>query len=315
MQDFRSNLQDTLRTALDAARFLPPGPEAGYWSFQLNPAPPAIRSPDDFSGGDRLCIAPTQTNLSTRAQKQLVERWCQFLPALEGVRYIWVTSKVSQDLFEAACRVRGLEGLYVKWSSINSVTSLGAAKSLKYLRIGSSPAITDLTPISKLVQLNWLELDNLKTISDLTPLQALSNLEGLGFTGAEGHHHTVSSFAPLAKLDRLRWLHLGAIHTKDNSLRALGTLKNLRWLGIGNFFPWQEFAWLSAQLPNTACPWFTPGDDLGRIGIKCKHCGNGIMLLSGKGSGKLCPVCNAGKFSAFSAMFLTSAAVARTVGT
>jgi len=173
------------------------------------------------------------------------------------------------------------------------------------VHIGSSPAITDLTPISKLVQLNWLELDNLKTISDLTPLQVLSNLDGLGFTGAEGRHHTVTSFAPLAKLSRLRWLHLGSIHTQDNSLRALGTLKNLRWLGVGNFFPWQEFAWLSAQLPNTACLWFTPSDDLGRIGVRCKQCGNGIMLLSGKGSGKLCPVCNAEKFSTFSANFLT----------
>jgi hypothetical protein len=314
MQDFHSELQDSLRTALNAAQLLTPGPEAGYWSFRLNPAPPAIRSPDDFSGGDRLCIASTQTNLPARAQKQLVERWCHFLPILEGVRYIWFTSKVSQDLFEAACKVRDLEGLYVKWSSISSVTSLSAARALKYLHIGSSPAISDLTPIAKLVHLIWLELNNLKTISDLTPLQALSNLEGLAFTGAEGRHHTVLSFAPLAKLSHLRWLHLGSIHAKDNSLRALGTLKDLRWLGVGNFFPWQEFAWLSAQLPNTACPWFTPGDDLGRIGIKCKRCGSGIMLLSGKGSGKLCPTCNAEKFSVFSAKFLTLVAGARAVG-
>lgn len=313
MQDFHSKLQDT-RPALEGAQLLPLGPAAGYWSFRLNPAPPAIRLPDDFGGGNRLCIAPTQTNLSARAQKQLVERWCQFLPTLEGVRHIWFTSKVSQDLFEAACNVRDLEGLYVKWSSINSLTSLRAARALKYVHIGSSPAITDLTPISKLVQLNWLELDNLKTISDLTPLQVLSNLDGLGFTGAEGRHHTVTSFAPLAKLSRLRWLHLGSIHTQDNSLRALGTLKNLRWLGVGNFFPWQEFAWLSAQLPNTACLWFTPSDDLGRIGVRCKQCGNGIMLLSGKGSGKLCPVCNAEKFSTFSANFLTLAAGARAAG-
>lgn len=314
MQAFHSKLQDSLGAALDAAYLLPPGPEAGYWSFRLNPAPPAIHSPDDFVGGDRLCIAHTQTSLSARAQKQLAERWCQALPKLEGVRYIWFTSKVSQDLFEATCEVRGLEGLYVKWSSISSATSLIAARALRYLRIGSSPAITDLTPISRLVQLNWLELDNLKTISDLTPLQALSNLEGLGFTGQEGRRHTVTSFTPLARLSHLRWLHLGSIHTQDNSLRALGALKNLRWLGIGNFFPWQEFAWLSAQLPNAVCPWLTSGDDLGRIGIKCKRCGSGIMLLSGKGSGKLCPVCNAEAFSVFSANFLALSTTARGVG-
>lgn len=314
MQDFHSKLQDSLRTALDAAQLIPPGPEAGYWSFRLNPPPPAIRSPDDFGGGDRLCIASTQTNLPPRAQKQLVERWCQFLPTLEGVRDVWFTSKVSQDLFEAACKVRDLEGLYIKWSSISSIASLGTARALKYLHIGSSPAITDLTPVSKLIQLTWLELDNLRTVSDLTPLQVLTNLEGLAFTGAEGRRHTVLSFAPLANLSHLRWLHLGSIHAQDNSLRALGTLKSLRWLGVGNFFPWEEFAWLSGRLPNTACPWFTPGDDLGRIGITCKHCGSGIVLLSGKGSGKLCPTCNTEKFAAFSARFLTHVAGERAVG-
>lgn len=314
MQDFHAKLQNELRSALDRAQLSPPGPEARFWHFRLNPAAPAIRSPEDFGGTDRLCVAATQTSLSSRAQKQLVERWCQFLPTLEGVRYIWFTSKVSQDLFEAACNVRGLEGLYVKWSSINSVAPLSAAKALKYLHIGSSPAISDLAPISKLVQLNWLELDNLKAVNDLTPLQVLDNLEGLGFTGAEARHNSVLSFTPLADLNRLRWLHLGSIHPQDNSLRALAALKQLRWLSVGNFFPWQEFAWLSAQLPSTTCLWFAPSDDLGRIGIKCRNCGSGIMRLSGKGAGKLCPVCNAEKFSGFVANFLALAAEARSVG-
>ena len=314
MTEIRAKLREALGPALARARSLPGGPERSFWAFQPdnNFPPRPIQSPDEFDGSDRLCISCAQTGLPARAQKELLARWCNFLPGVRGVRYVWFLSKVSQELFDAACRVQGLEGLHVKWSSIDSLAPLRHARQLPYLRLGSSPAVADMAPISELTQLRWLELDNLKRVSDLSPLECLDNLEGLGFTGAEGRQHTVESLWPLAKLAGLRWLHLGSIHAADNSLRALGALKNLRWLGLGNFFPWEEFAWLAGQLPGAACNWFSPGHDLGRPGIRCKRCGTGIHLISGKSGGKLCPACDAAKFAAFSARF--AALKARSAG-
>ena len=246
MQDFHAHLRDVLGAAVEAAQSQPAGPERSFWAHRPkdNFPPQTIQSPDEYDGSDRLSIACTQTELPAHAQRELVERWCRFLPELQGVRYVWFQSKVTQEMFEAVCRVRGLEGLYVKWSSIDTIASIGEAGDLKYLHVGSSPGITDLSPLSTMDRLVWLELDNLKTVADLTPLQGLGQLEGLGFTGPEGGRHGVQSFAPLATLLRLRWLHLGAIRAADDSLRPLAALKDLRWLGVAKFFPWQEFAWL-----------------------------------------------------------------------
>ena len=290
---------------MNAARAHLPHPSRSFWAHRPQEGfpPTVVRSPDLYDGSERLSISCTQTELPAKAQRDLLRLWCEALPGMSKVRYLWFHSKVPQELFEAACRIPRLEGLYVKWSSIYTLDPLAQPKHLKYVRIGSSPGIAGISCLAGLAHLRWLELDNLKLVSDLAPIETLTRLQGFGFTGAEGRRNTVASLAPVSKLLDLRWLHLGAMHVQDGSLRALATLKNLSWLGVGNFYPWSEFAWLSAQLPKTECTWFKPGDNLGRLGIKCKRCDTGIMLLSGKGKAKLCPSCDSAKWQAFSAAF------------
>lgn len=298
MDEFRQQIQAAVKAAQEQARRSGPQPWQGFWYHRPdeNFPPRTVRHPEDFTGGDRLAIACTQTELPAKAQKALVQAWCDYLPTLDGVKYLWFQTRTTQELFDAACRIPSLEGLYVKWSGISSLAPLPALTRLEALHLGSSPGITDIKVLAGMSPLRWLQLDNLKTISDLSPLGGLTALEGLGFTGAEGKRQTVDSLAPLAALTRLRWLHLGSIHVADGSLRPLGKLAALRWLGLGNFFALGEFAWLAAALPETSGDWLLPYRDLGDLGIRCKKCREHAMLmLSGKGRGTICPICDAAK--------------------
>ena len=93
----------------------------GYWpARQLRgDIPPAIREPSKYIGGDILNIACTQTSLTKSRQQKLVNEWCNLLPTLQ-IKTLVFSSKVSQQLFEAACNIPHLEALSIKWSSIVS---------------------------------------------------------------------------------------------------------------------------------------------------------------------------------------------------
>lgn len=300
LEAFGQHLRDAVAAAQLREQIAGPQPWHGFWRHRPaeNFPPRAIRAPDDFQGGEHLSIACTQTELSAKAQKALVQSWCECLPTLTGVRYVWFQSRTPQALFEAACQMPALEGLYVKWSGIQSLTPLAGNQDLRYLYLGSSPGIPSLEPLTGLSQLRWLQLDNLKLITDLEPLSALRELEGLGFVGAEGKRHMVPTLAPLRELTQLRWLHLGALHVADGSLRPLANLTNLRWLGTGNYFSVDEFAWLAEALPNTTSDWLSAFSDLGQHGIRCPRCKvEGLLLLAGKGRGSICPVCDQAKLA------------------
>lgn len=298
LDEFRKQLQEALLAAQEQARRAGPQPWHGFWYHRPDEdfPPRSVRRPEDYTGGEHLAIACTQTDLPAKAQKALVQSWCEFLPTLNGVRYLWFQSRTPQELFDAACRIPSLEGLYVKWGGVTSLAALPALERLQALHLGSSPGVTNIDVLGEMSSLRWLELDNLKTITDLSPLATLTALEGLGFSGAEGKRQTLDTLAPLAALTRLRWLHLGAIHVADGSLRPLGKLKALRWIGLGNFFDVSEFAWLAAALPDVTSDWTKPCLDLSHLGIRCKKCRkHAMVMLSGKGRGTICPECDAAK--------------------
>jgi len=74
-------------------------------------------------------------------------------------------------------------------------------------------------------------------------------------------------------------------------LRPLAGLPGLARLDIANFYPMEQFAWLSVQLPNTYCGWFKPYIEVS--GILCKRCnGRTMVMLSGRGTRNLCKNCD-----------------------
>jgi hypothetical protein len=272
----------------------------GFWGRepQRSSEPKTTRTPDDYDGSDRLSISCTQTGLPARKQRELVEQWCALLPTLHNVRWLWFHSRVPQALFDAACQIPALQGLYVKWSGIESIEPLTHCRALKYFKLGSSGSLASIQPLERMTQLKWLQLDNITSTKHLQPLQSLTGLEGLGFTGAELKNFTIDSFAPLSGLQNLTWLHLGSVQTRDESLQPLTKLKKLEWLGVGNFFPVEEFARLSLHFPAGVCEWQEPYARFHSSLFPCRKCkANWKVMTSGKGSALLCPSCDSLKLA------------------
>ena len=224
----------------------------GFWYFrrQENFPPPPIEYPEEYVGTDSLNVACTQRNLSDYKQKKLVEKWCQVLPKLSQVRYLWFSSRTNQALFDAACRMEGLEGLLVKWSGIKDLDGLSRLPNLKYLHLGSSPGVTDIRILGTLKQLVVLEIENFRRIRDLGPLGALTQLEGLMVNGSTWTTQVVKSLEPLRQLQSLKYLYLINLKAEDGTLKPLQDLTSLVNLTTGYRWPASEFRMLRECLPH-----------------------------------------------------------------
>jgi len=265
----------------------------GYWARRPGFPPEAISDPSEWSGQPYVHVICTQTGLPPRQQKQLVKKWCDALPSMTAVKILWFGSRVSQELFDAACEMPNIESLYLKWNGVKDLSPIASLERLRHLHLGASTSVQSLIPLAGLGSLQWLQIESSLRHFSLEPLQGLSHLEGLGFLGVEGKQHSLPSLAPLSALQQLRWLHLGSVHVSDGSLRPLAALKKLEWLGIGNFFELEEFAWLSTRLPSTKCDWLKPFCRFHPSVFPCRKCkANWCVMTSGKGSRLLCPSCD-----------------------
>lgn len=270
-------------------------PSDSFWKSRPTKdfPPSSIRSPSEYEGSDYINISCTQTELKYSEQKKLVENWCSFLPKQQNIKFIWFSSRLPQNLFEAICEVEDLVGLNIHWSGIKSFDSITKLKSLKYLSIGSSPSLSPLEHLNELKNLEWLELENIRALKDLSFLQPMKKLKGLSIGGSiSSKIIKAKSLEPLTKLQDLYWLSLNSFATEDNSLSYLAHLKRLKYLSISGKFPMEEYAKLNGLRPEIECDAFTPF--LGPYGIFCKKCNqeNEQLKIIGKGGPWLCPSCD-----------------------
>ena len=128
--------------------------------------------PDEYQEGEYINIVCTQLSISDYQQKKLVNQWCNRIPEIDQIRYLWFSSRVNQALFDAACQNHHLEGLFVKWSGIKDLSNLTNLKNLKYLHIGSSPSVESMDVFTQMSQLIVLQIENFKRIRDLSPLRS-----------------------------------------------------------------------------------------------------------------------------------------------
>ena len=219
-------------------------PESGF-------PPESIAEPDQYDGGPNLNVVCTQLSDRTAyEQKKLVDSWCKTLPEVDGVRTLWFNSRVPQRLFDAACSVPGLEGLYIKGSGIQSLASLDQAKGLRYLHIGSSAKIESIEPLGRMNQLRWLDVVNLKKISQLDPISQLTLLDGLSVEGSTWTTQRVDTLAPLGALEQLRFLSLTNLRSRDNTLRPIFSLKHLEVFRAANWWPEDELQEMRRRNPS-----------------------------------------------------------------
>jgi hypothetical protein len=222
-----------------------------FWVFEPeNSFPPAaINYPIEYDGDSKLNLICTQLDLSSYQQSKLIKEWCRLLPTLTSVNYLWFNSRTTQAMFEAACDLPTLEGLFIEWSGIKDLSPLINLKKLKYFHLGSSPSIESIVPLSSMNQLIVLHIENLKHIRNLKPLSVLTNLEGLAVEGSLWRTQIVESLRHLSPLKNLRYLFLGNLKSLDNTLIPLLELENLMNLTIGYNWPIDELRMLKESLP------------------------------------------------------------------
>jgi hypothetical protein len=200
----------------------------GYWpSRQLsgqNPSP--IRHPDEYAGSDVVNIACTQTGLSPREQRNLVEAWCSLLPELP-VKIILFSSKASQKLFEAAVANPRLEALFLKWSSVESIGAVAEHPALEALYVGDSPSLTGLDHLSSLPKLLHLFVQGVRESADLTFAGKLPSLVEFGLSGGS-RPLRVESLEPLQALQSLAILWLVRVRPVSGGLEPLHRLTGLK---------------------------------------------------------------------------------------
>jgi hypothetical protein len=232
--------------------------------------------------------------LPAKAQKQLVADWCALLPTLRDVRVLWFYSRVPQALFEAACRMPQLEGLYIKWSGITNLEPLGQLQALRHLHLGSSPSAAPLEVLGELPALVSVRLHNIRAASDLGFLAALPQLRALTLTG-DTHGPKplkIQTLSPLGALQQLEYLCLAAIRVADGSLAPLQQLKALRQLDLANQFTLAEVATLAGQRPDITCDLFNPLSEPVNW-MRCKRCQqHRLVMPTGKGQAWLCLDCD-----------------------
>jgi hypothetical protein len=274
--------------------------------FLLAHWPAAVAAPSEWDGNERLSIS--FGNADRAGERRLLRAWCEALPEMRGLRWLGIASRVPQALFDAICAVDGLECLKIKHSSVVRLDAIPGATSLRYLRLGSSPKVESVAPLAALPRLRILELENLAKVSDFSALGGLRSLESLSVTGSMWSRQDVGALAPFAALTQLRALSLDT--AKVRSLRPLATLTNLRRLGLGGRLPMQEYAWLSAHLPDAECQWFAPWVMSASFG-PCRTClSTPRVMLTGRGGGVVCRRCDAARLAKHEAAFALARAMA-----
>ncbi|MES2819411.1 MAG: hypothetical protein V4812_10550 [Pseudomonadota bacterium] len=274
-----------------------------WYPFHASNWPKSIIHPEDYDGGERLSISFDLGAVPEKDKNKLILKWCATLPELKHVRWLNLWSQVNQPLFDAACEMSNLESLQIKWSSIKSLEQIRRLQNLLFFSIGSSTKIESIEPVAALQSLKLLDIENFKSVSDFSPLFQLSGLESLSVTGSMWSRQKIGSLEPFASMTWLRSLCIDTSHL--DSLRAFANLTKLENLGIGGRLPMEEYAWLSAKLPNTACRWFDAYLDLSASGYSpCKRCKNpSMVMLTGRGARTLCRICESGKVEKHAAAF------------
>lgn len=220
-----------------------------YWDADHNWPPTAITDLDCYKPCTVLNLNITQLTISHSEQKKLISQWCKELPRLTTVKYLWFCSRVNQEMFEAACEMENLEGLYIKWSGIKQIESLLKLKKLRHLHLGSSGQIESIKVFRNINWLTTLNLEQLNKVSDFTDLAGMTALEGLGLDGSIWTAQNIDSLQPIGQLTRLKYLTLTNTRAKDKSLDPILNLRELVRFNSSRNYPETEFEKLKC-LPN-----------------------------------------------------------------
>lgn len=202
----------------------------GFWAPdpENDFPPPILASPSDYAGQKRINIACTQqSHLSRTEQKRATRAWLDALPSFKEVEFIWLTSLVTEEILERVCQIKGLVGLFIKWSRVESLEPIAGLRRLRYLRLGSSARVVSLEPIPSMSGLEALELENLKRITDFSSLRTLRRLRWLSIVGGLYSTLRIDSIGFVRDLSHLTHLSVAAARVGDRDFSPVLSLENL----------------------------------------------------------------------------------------
>ena len=224
----------------------------GFWGWndRHDWPPKHITHFRDYRPSETLSLEITQLDrVSYYRQTKIVEQWCAELPKLEEVKYLWFVSRVNQKMFDAACKMPNLVGMFIKWSGIKNIDGLRNAKKLRHLWLGGSSQVENIDVLGELNHLVTLTLEQLNKINDFSVLSNLTNLEGLSINGGIWTAQKIDLLKSLAKLRNLKYLTLINTRLKDKSFDPILNLTELVRFESSWNYPEEEFEKLKS-LPN-----------------------------------------------------------------
>lgn len=176
-----------------------------------------------------------EKELSYSNLKKLRTEWLKVLPKLEKLKYLYIGHQVSQEYFEAICKIPNLKGLWIKTSQIKDFSHIGNLKNLEQLNFGGSLSITNLNGIQNLTNLKYCVLDKFFGLENLNELSDLKTLEKLHlFGGIDGKKLNIKSIEPLSELKNLKEL---ALDIKTNlDIKPILKLRQLELLILTDYY-------------------------------------------------------------------------------
>jgi Leucine-rich repeat (LRR) protein len=202
---------------------------------------PSVCAKTRYQPSETLVLNITQLAISSYRQNKNIERWCRELPNLEEVKSLWFVSRVNQKMFDAACRMPNLEGLFIKWSGIKNIDNLRLLKKIQHFHLGSSSQVESIEVVGEMDSLVTLDLQQLNRISDFNIISELTSLEGLGIDGSVWTTQTIDTLKPLANLRNLKYLTLINTRIKDKSFDPILNLTELVRFESSWNYPEAEF--------------------------------------------------------------------------
>ena len=141
---------------------------------------------------------------------------------------------------------------------VTDLAPLSQVSGLRHLAIRWNTKVTSLEFLEAFSALETLVMEDTPKVTDLTPIAGLQNLRALEFSGGVWNKNRAHSLDPLAEVESLEELRLMNLKVEAGGLRPLSACKALRSLMVSNQFPTEDYAFLSARMPEVECSMFAP---------------------------------------------------------
>ena len=195
----------------------------------------------------------SSTELLIRGKTKNIER----LKSFSNLIKLWIYT-VNQKEMNAILNLVNPKMLHIYEMRVENLSVISSLTNLEVLGLEWNTKAKSLWDLSNNNSLKSLSIRDFSKLNDITPLQNNKSLEIFDLSGGESNSLKLSSLEPLRSLSNLKYLGLSNIKVLDESLEPISNIKGLKELAISNQFSTEEYARLSAKLPNTKCNHFQP---------------------------------------------------------